>query len=65
MRCERCGGETWSDDDLHWAWCENPKCLNSYGKDEERMNAYFQAIQEKEEYRKSRGYDDEYDTGWA
>jgi hypothetical protein len=48
MACEKCGSETWSDDDLHWQWCKNPKCFNSYNGDNERTKHYDAEIAYKE-----------------
>lgn len=63
MKCEKCGSDCWSDDDLHWQWCKNPKCLNSYGGNEQRMRDFFQEIEEKQQ-RNEELYGDEPDITW-
>lgn len=49
MACKKCGFPTWSDDDLHWLWCKNPKCTEFYGNDEERMREFFADIARNKE----------------
>lgn len=57
MACHICGSTTWNDDDLHWLWCDNPKCRESYSN-EEKLQEFFRAIEERDRDRESRGYDD-------
>jgi hypothetical protein len=54
MTCEKCASPTWSDDDLHWQWCENPRCTNAYGKNAERMRDYDAEIAHRERRRLER-----------
>jgi|GEM_PF-4325687 hypothetical protein len=30
--CSKCGYPVWLDDDLHWWWCRNPRCPESWEK---------------------------------
>ncbi|MGB7379483.1 MAG: hypothetical protein WA959_23345 [Rivularia sp. (in: cyanobacteria)] len=40
MACELCGSPTWVDDDLHWTWCKNGRCSESYS-DNEKVQEYL------------------------
>jgi hypothetical protein len=55
MTCEKCGASTWSDDDLHWTWCNNPKCFNSYNANNERTRDYTKEIADRERRNIERG----------
>lgn len=57
MRCELCSSEMWSDDDLHWWWCYNPKCSLHYGNNE-KTNEYFVEVHEKDQRMRERALED-------
>lgn len=56
MACELCGSPTWVDDDLHWTWCKNGRCSESYS-DNEKVQEYLMTIAEQEKYRETMGDD--------
>ncbi len=65
MKCPICGGSTWVDDDLHWQWCKNNAgykgiCPNSYGGDNDVMDDYQQAINDRDAWRKMKSDEDGY-----
>lgn len=55
MTCPKCGSKTWSDDDLHWLWCHNPKCVEFYGNNTEKMRDYNAEIAYRERLRLEQG----------
>ena len=55
MACNKCGSKTWSDDDLHWQWCENPNCFYSFFANNERTTEYDAEIAYREQVKIERG----------
>lgn len=53
MKCEKCGSDTWVDDDLHWDWCKNPKCSEHYGNNY-KTRVYFETVNEKDQRMRER-----------
>jgi hypothetical protein len=57
MACHICGSTTWIDEDLHWVWCDNPKCRESYSN-EKKFQEFLIAFRERDWDRECMGYDD-------
>jgi|GEM_PF-6608098 hypothetical protein len=51
--CDICESETWDDEDLHWTWCYDSKCLNSFNNPE-RVASFLEQVEEKEKKARER-----------
>lgn len=50
--CPICGTATWTDDDLHWQFCNNSRCEMHWSRKEER--GFSEAIDDLERSRRER-----------
>lgn len=46
MECSKCGAAAWTDDDLHWTWCDNAACEKSWARRWE--HGFGEALDQKE-----------------
>jgi hypothetical protein len=47
VKCSVCGSDTYRDDDLHWLFCKNSECSESW-ENTERAEEYDYALENHE-----------------
>jgi|GEM_PF-4027465 len=57
MTCHICDSTTWIDDDLHWTWCDNPKCREHF-YNKQKQAEFQQALAARQYDRQFEDYDD-------
>ena len=50
QKCDLCNSDGWLDDDLHWFFCNNERCFNSWTNRSKR--GFWEAIDALEKARK-------------